>query len=183
MSTGKSRNVETHDAKLRSLLRNCARKWRTPGVVDVHIEFSRRMRTSLGRCYPRRKIVRLSEILLLPENEDLITEVACHEVAHVAAHELYGDGCRPHGPEWSKLVRAAGFQPRLSVAAAGPEPRRRMTSPVNVLYEHRCRTCNAMRTARRPMVHWLCSECVAAGLSGKLTIISRPAARKAKSDD
>jgi predicted SprT family Zn-dependent metalloprotease len=113
----------------------------------------------------------------------LITEVACHEVAHVAARELHGDGCRPHGPEWCKLVRAAGFQPSLRVAVAGPEPKTRKSPPESVLYEHRCLTCNAMRTARRPMVHWRCSECVAAGLSGKLTIISRPVARKAKSDE
>ena len=115
----------------------------------------------------RRKLVRLNDILLLPENEDLIAEVACHEVAHVAVHELYGEGCRPHGPEWSKLVRAAGFQPRLSVAAAGPEPKRRTASAGNVLYEHRCRSCQAMRTVRRPMVHWRCSQCVSAGLSGE----------------
>ncbi len=60
------------------------------------------MRTSLGHCYPRRRIVRLNEILLLPGNDDLIAEVACHEVAHVAAQEIYGDGCRPHGPEWRR---------------------------------------------------------------------------------
>lgn len=141
------------------------------------------MRTSLGRCYPQRKIVRLSEILLLPENADLIIEVACHEVAHVALFELYGAGCRPHGVEWAALVRAAGFHPALSVAAAGPEPKRRTAAPARekVLYEHRCRSCQAMRTVRRPMVHWRCSECVSAGLPGELSITSRPAARIARS--
>jgi hypothetical protein len=34
--------------------------------------------------------VRLNDTLLLPENEDLIAEVACHEIAHVAAYELHG---------------------------------------------------------------------------------------------
>ncbi len=72
---------------------------------------------------------------------------------------------------WTGVVRSwyvpPVLHPRLSVAAAGPEPKRRKPPTENVLYEHRCRTCQAMRTVRRPMVHWRCSECVAAGLSGE----------------
>jgi predicted SprT family Zn-dependent metalloprotease len=166
--------------KIRVCTRRWARRWKTPRVTDVEIEFSGRLRTSLGRCYPQRALVRLNEVLLLSENEDLLIEVACHEVAHVAVFERYGEQCRPHGPEWSVLVQAAGFQPTLRAAAAGPEPARRTSSKSNVLYQHRCKSCGAMRTVRRPMVHWRCAKCVAAGRSGELQIISLSAAEKAK---
>lgn len=166
--------------KIQRYLHEWARRWRTPRVTAVEFEFSSRLRTALGRCYPQRALVRLNEILVLPDNEDLLIEVACHEVAHVAVYERYGKQCRPHGPEWSALVQAAGYQPTLRAAAAGPAPAKRTSSKSNVLYQHRCKSCGAMRTVRRPMVHWRCAKCVAAGQSGELQIISLSAAKKAK---
>jgi hypothetical protein len=43
---------------------------------------------------------------------DLLEEVLCHELAHVAVYRLHGRAVRPHGPEWKGLVAAAGFKPR-----------------------------------------------------------------------
>lgn len=177
MCQGNSSHAETLLATLHPLVRKWARKWKTPGIVDVEIGFSSRMRTSLGRAYLRKKIVRLNEILLLPENRELFVEVACHEIAHLAAYELSHGSCRPHGAEWARLVSAAGFSPRLRAKAVGPEPVRRSKSSAKVVYLHRCRTCHAMRTAPRPMTHWRCSACAAAGLPGEISITSRPAKR------
>ena len=71
------------------------------------------MRTSLGRCYPHRKLVRLNEILLLPENAGLVIEVACHEVVHVAAFELHGPTVGPmawSGPRWWRCQVSPGAE-------------------------------------------------------------------------
>ena len=102
MSTSTLRLGEEQLSHICQPLRTWSQLWQAREILNVRIEFSKRMRTSLGRCYPRRKIVRLNEILLLPGNEDLITEVACHEVC----------GCRCAGTlrgrlssPWSGVVQ------------------------------------------------------------------------------
>ena len=77
----------------------------------ITVQFSQRMTRSLGRCYPGRKLIRLSE-RLLHGSENLLKEALCHELAHIAVYELFGNACLPHGPEWQKLMRDAGFEPR-----------------------------------------------------------------------
>lgn len=143
--------------------------WGTPALADrVTVTFSRRQRVALGRCLPARGIVRLNA-LLLQAPADLLVEVLCHEAAHVAAWERFGR-CRPHGPEWQSLMRAAGYTPRVRATLA-PEleallrPARRARA-----YEHRCPVCQAMRLARRPVPQWRCAACLAAGRDGRIVI-------------
>jgi len=148
--------------------------WKALGLeTRVSVSFSRRLRCSLGRCVPARGIVRLS-MRLLRSRPELLDEVLCHEVAHVAAYELYGRRARPHGREWAALMRAAGFEPRVRapwrhdvVEAAAARPRR------GLRYEHRCPICQAGRLARRPVRQWRCAACVRAGLDGQLVITKR----------
>ena len=112
-----------------------AEAWGVPGLESrLSVCFSTRMSRSLGRCQPERKLIRLAS--WLREAPDvLLAEVLCHEVAHVAVHELHGRGCRPHGREWKALMRTAGYQARARipedqlppmwrrVASAGRKPR------------------------------------------------------------
>jgi len=94
---------------------NWAEAWGVPGLESrLAISFSTRMSRSLGRCHPERKLIRLAG-WLREAPDALLAEVLCHEVAHVAVHELHGRDCRPHGKEWKALMRSAGFQPRTRI--------------------------------------------------------------------
>jgi SprT protein len=155
-----------------------ARSWRTPGLADrLVIEYSRRLRKSLARSLPSRGLVRLNPVLQMPQNARLLPEVLCHEAAHVAAFELHGPQCRPHGPEWSRLVTSAGFVPKLHLYAEDKSQAADARSAASSVYEHRCPVCQAVRFARRPVPRWRCAACVSAGLDGDLLIARRPSRR------
>jgi predicted SprT family Zn-dependent metalloprotease len=97
---------------LRSKAQQWEELWGLPGMTEsVTVEFSRRFRSSLGQCRPVQGWIRLAAHLETG-NDDLLEEVLCHELAHVAVHRLHGRRVRPHGPEWKCLVSAAGFTPQ-----------------------------------------------------------------------
>jgi hypothetical protein len=92
---------------LRSRARRWGELWGVPDLADsVTVELSRRFRSSLGLCRPVEGRVRLAAHLANGRPE-LLEEVLCHELAHVAVYRLHGRSVRPHGPEWKGLVRAA----------------------------------------------------------------------------
>jgi predicted SprT family Zn-dependent metalloprotease len=105
--------------------------------------------------------------------------VLCHEVAHLAARDLYGHGCQPHGREWVALVRAAGFDPRRRIPWSAPSPPAQRTAPQRRQYIHRCPVCHLQRIALRPVRRWRCAACVEAGLPGRLEISSQPIRKRA----
>jgi predicted SprT family Zn-dependent metalloprotease len=149
--------------------------WGMPGFDEnLTIEWSSRLRRSLGRAVPSRRLVRLSHLLLTARRK-LVLETVCHEVAHVAVPVLHRNPCRPHGPEWAELVRTAGFAPRNRVnqsargQAATVSVRRPSGAGVR-LYVHTCPVCHARRLARRRISRWRCADCVTAGLDGRLTV-------------
>jgi hypothetical protein len=93
--------------------------WGRPGLRgEVRVEFSPRLTRSLGRCLPRRGVIRLNPVLVEPGWRDHFPEVLCHEAAHVVAFALHGRR-RPHGPEWRRLMIAAGFEPRAAIRVDG----------------------------------------------------------------
>jgi SprT protein len=152
------------------LIRQWASIWRVSDLSDVRIFFSDRLRRSAGRCQPALgRIVLQSRLRAAP---DLMTEVLCHELAHVAAHRLFGSRVAPHGIEWRSLMKAAGYDPRVrtshrirSVDSRSPRAR--------VLFAHRCAVCQMLKVAKRPMRTWRCAGCLAAGLDGTLLIERR----------
>lgn len=173
--------VGEHDFTQR--IRGWARRWGVPGLESrVIVELSTRLRRSLGRCVPAKRVVRLNA-RLLEAPEDLLVEVLCHEVAHVAVYELVGrKRYRPHGPEWMDLMRKAGFQPRVrmdpSTLPSSLDPRHssrdtRHSTLVTRRFEHRCPVCQAVRFARRRVPQWRCARCLRAGLDGELVITDR----------
>jgi predicted SprT family Zn-dependent metalloprotease len=157
--------------------------WSLPDLSPTAtIEFSDRMTTSLGRCVPSRRLIRLNA-RLRDGDDELLKEVLCHELAHLAVYVRFGRGAEPHGKEWRRLVSLAGYEPRrraesvLSDTAARDQvgrdepPTRRWASSH---FEHRCPVCQSVRVARTASPRWRCSECVADGLDGELVITPLP---------
>ena len=148
------------------LVARWARLWSVKDLARVRVEWSARMTRSLGRAYPERRLVRLHPDLR--RRPSLRRAVLCHELAHIAAWEKSRGRSRPHGPEWTHLVRAAGFDPalRARVPAASPPG----ASAPRPRWIHRCPVCQFRRTARRPVPAWRCARCVEDGLPGRLDI-------------
>lgn len=82
---------------------------------DFRIETSGRMRSSLGRAYLDRRLVRINALLVQPGVEALLEEVLCHEIAHLVVHERHALRARPHGREWRNLLREVGITVRVTI--------------------------------------------------------------------
>jgi SprT protein len=165
--------LATEGAALERRIREWTCVWGTPRLPQyLHVIFSSRLRSSLGRCEPARGRVRLNA-RLLGRPRQLLEEVLCHEAAHVAVHILYRGQRRPHGPEWRALMMAVGFEPRVRIRVDWGSNNR----PPQFVYVHRCPVCQASRTGRRSVPQWRCSSCAAAGLDGTLQITKRAVAR------
>jgi predicted SprT family Zn-dependent metalloprotease len=135
---------------------------------SVTICFSCRMSRVFGRCYVKERLITIAERLReMPLA--ILEEVLCHECAHLAASQLFGGNCRPHGPEWAQLVRSAGFEPRrrlvLDKNAISTPNRQR-----SYVYVHSCPVCQTQRVARRMVRTWRCAGCRSSGLNGLLEI-------------
>lgn len=142
----------------------------------MNVVFSPRMVKSLGRCDLRSKTIRLNP-KLKGRRGRILLEVLCHEAAHIAVHEKYGPGSSPHGEEWRRYVRQAGFVPRVTAGLKGLELPQRDRKTSSAPYEHRCPVCQMTRTSSRPVSRWRCAACVGAGLDGRLIVerIIKPA--------
>jgi len=156
------------------VIRETFERWHLPQNLaeSVTVEFSQRLRSSLGVCYPKRLLIRLHPFLAQPENTDLLREVLCHEAAHIGAEVRAGRRVQPHGPEWRDLVRQCGYEPKRRIRV--PSFPRAWQSTTSNLYEHRCPVCQTVRRFSRPQPRWKCADCIEAGLDGTLVITSRP---------
>ncbi len=101
------------EAKRWSLLWGLSRLMR-----DVQIEFSDEIGAKAGTCDLTTMTIRLNGVLLLSDNEHLLHETLCHELAHIVASLRYGTGVQEHGVEWADYVTRAGFSPRPVLSAA-----------------------------------------------------------------
>lgn len=145
----------------------------------VRVGFSDRLTRALGRCTPETGSIRLNR-KLSKTNHEILREVLCHEVAHIAVWRLYGRSARPHGAEWRELVALAGYEPRVKwVRMPGSLSVRRPTGEFTS-YEHVCPVCGSSWTAKRRVSTWRCGACLDAGLEGRLEVHSRPTGRTAQ---
>jgi len=153
-------------------------RWGIPGFeASLSIRVSGRLTRSLGRCNPARGTITLRAGL----SPDQLPYVLCHEAAHIAAVLLFGPAIKPHGPEWASLVSAAGFIPSVRYPGAPPPaPVAKPAPPGRFRYAHQCLTCQTTRWARRPMRHWRCAECLAAGLAGEMLLIDTQTTKDAR---
>ena len=103
-------HIVPYDAEhLQDCLLTWSRLWRVPQLATfARVHRTRRLRTSIGRCYPKSGDIFLS-IPLLERYPDELVATLCHEAAHIAVYLRFGTRPRPHGPEWKELMRVAGF--------------------------------------------------------------------------
>jgi len=152
-----------------------ANLWGVPGLErSLRLQSSTRMRTSLGRCMPARREIRIADYLL-DGPHGLLLEVVCHEAAHAAVHALHEPEVRPHGREWRALMRAAGYEGRARFPEARLSVLPTRAQKGRILWEHRCPICQRSRRAGRPMRAWRCVPCRAEGLTGRIVITRRAA--------
>lgn len=95
---------------------------------DVCLRLSSRMSSRLGQVklwrdrWGRRSVIELAlnADLMLPENDANRVDTLLHEMAHIEAWLVYGDG--GHGEAWKEIARRVGC---IDLACAGRGPRRR----------------------------------------------------------
>lgn len=162
------------DPSIRLLIAQWGATWGLPDLAaDVSVTYSARLSRSLGRCRPSTGRITI-RAELQHSDQGRMAEVLCHEVAHVAAFQLYGRGAAPHGPEWQQLVLRAGFRPQVRAQEPPGSTPLQMTPSTILSYAHRCPVCQSVRYARRPVGRWRCAECREAGLGGELVITRHP---------
>jgi predicted SprT family Zn-dependent metalloprotease len=90
------------------------------GITPVpKLEWSKRMRRTLGRAFMRQGVIRLSAWL----DEQQAESTLRHELAHIAVG--HGRRIQPHGPQWRVWAVRLGVEPRASarkVPAKAPAP-------------------------------------------------------------
>lgn len=165
------------DRLVRRLLARWSADWGLPGFDSaLSVEFSPRLRATLGRCRPHAGLILLHDGLRV-ELRRYLPKVLCHEAAHVAAYFLYGRQLAPHGPEWAALVEAAGFEPTVTAQSSSltgrgaPLVRHSQRRSPDARVVHRCPVCHMERSARRRVPQWRCAACRAVGLDGRLEIV------------
>jgi len=169
----------------RGIHRHLARlsiRWACPALGSVvRVEFSRRLRTAVARCNPKRGVIRLSTALLSPGNRPLLSEALTHEAAHLAVHLLHGPNVKPHGNEWRVLMQAVGLEPRLRLRLPDPSAQDARPRVPRPQYEYRCPVCQSTYRCRRRDSRIRCRPCIEAGLSGLMTITRRSLTARSKS--
>ena len=82
-------------------------------LAHVEVRWNPRLRTSAGRCLPKRLQIELNP-WLMARVPDRIDEVLAHEAAHLATSLVHGFRVRPHGQEWAGYMAKLGLPPRVT---------------------------------------------------------------------
>jgi predicted SprT family Zn-dependent metalloprotease len=167
-------------ARLQAKVKKWARLWRVPSLTSVEITTNSRLRTCLGRCFPKLNRIELNTALLY-RTDSRLNEVLCHEAAHIADYLISPHQSRAHSPQWARLMTTAGFKPQKTISGRRCIPDSRRDKVRNQAFEHYCPVCRFTRIARKPVPRWKCRTCVSAGLGGDLKI--RPRRVQGKDQD
>ena len=140
---------------LGQIAERCGRAWDFASLPEeVRIVYNPRLRTALGRAFPRERRVELNARLLRAHPQEFIPTLA-HELAHVVVYIRYGR-VRPHGMHFRTLMRAVDLSPQATHSLpVGPAKRRRR----RYLYLHRCSDCGAGFVARKVRRDLYCRCC------------------------
>lgn len=58
-----------------------------------------------GVAHLQENLLRFNPQLYQENTEDFLKQTVAHEVAHLVAHQLFGDRIQPHGEEWQLVMR------------------------------------------------------------------------------
>jgi SprT protein len=58
-----------------------------------------------GVAHLHENLLRFNPQLYRENSEDFLKQTVAHEVAHLVAHQLFGDTIQPHGEEWQLIMR------------------------------------------------------------------------------
>ncbi|WPO98984.1 SprT family zinc-dependent metalloprotease [Pseudomonas sp. HR96] len=58
-----------------------------------------------GVAHLHENLLRFNSQLYRENREDFLRQTVAHEVAHLVAHQLFGDRIQPHGEEWQLIMR------------------------------------------------------------------------------
>lgn len=58
-----------------------------------------------GVAHLHENLLRFNPQLYRENAEDFLKQTVAHEVAHLIAHQLFGDRIQPHGEEWQLIMR------------------------------------------------------------------------------
>jgi SprT protein len=58
-----------------------------------------------GVAHLHENLLRFNAQLYRENSEDFLKQTVAHEVAHLIAHQLFGDRITPHGEEWQLIMR------------------------------------------------------------------------------
>lgn len=161
----------------RQQLERLATTWSTPELKTIALAVHPGLRRTIARYDPAARTIELrADAVASPR----LNAVLVHEAAHAAVCEQHGIGqTRPHGPEWRRLMAAAGqvAESRLDLGRRCLAPSRKDKAEQEpkgqVRYDHWCPVCQSRRPAKKPMRQWRCASCVADGLPGRLEITGR----------
>jgi predicted SprT family Zn-dependent metalloprotease len=161
MRSPRNRVLNTCQTQLASL----ADAWREARISRLDVAVNPNLRSTLARWIPPSNVLEISTAVM-SRGARAIREIITHEAAHVVVWNRSGRGARPHGQEWSALMRAAGFEPRATLVRCGFRNGERNKLRIR----HFCSVCQFSRIARRRMPRWRCPECRAIGLEGRLEV-------------
>lgn len=58
-----------------------------------------------GVAHLHENLLRFNLQLYRENSEDFLRQTVAHEVAHLVAHQLFGDRIQPHGQQWQSIMR------------------------------------------------------------------------------
>jgi predicted SprT family Zn-dependent metalloprotease len=155
--------------ELAKTVRQWAKLWRLPELPGgITIRQNARLRSTLARWVIESNCVEVSTRFFERCRDH--REILCHELAHAVAVRISGRVVRPHGPEWCDLMRKAGFEPKAHCTSDRRVRASTSDFRAQLVFEHRCPICHAVRYGRKSVKSWRCVECVNAGLPGHLII-------------
>lgn len=98
--------------RTRQLLAQAA-AWLRASLPETSIRFDLRGRAAGQARFGTRGpiLIRYNPVLLKENPDDFLASTVPHEVAHVAAFIRHGAGIRPHGAEWTAIMRHLGAAP------------------------------------------------------------------------
>lgn len=80
-----------------------AERYFSRGFIRPQVNFALRGKAA-GTAHLQRNLLRFNAQLYQENREHFLQQTVPHEVAHMVAHQVYGSGIEPHGPQWQSVM-------------------------------------------------------------------------------